>query len=107
METPGEVRQRDDNQWPNSCFGYYFGRNSFKIKLERWSFSDRFGILLEKRLSGVAELTYIMVYGKSQFNVDLKGNPKGGKPTGSGFCFRCQPLLQKPDPFGSLLGHRI
>jgi len=30
------------------------------------SFRDRFGILLEKRPSGVAELRYIMVYGKSQ-----------------------------------------
>jgi len=30
------------------------------------SFRDRFDILLEKKLSGVAELRYIMVYGKSQ-----------------------------------------
>ena len=30
------------------------------------SFRDRFGILLEKRLSGVAELRRMMVYGKSQ-----------------------------------------
>ena len=30
------------------------------------SFRDRFDILLEKRPSGVAELRYIMVYGKSQ-----------------------------------------
>ena len=31
------------------------------------SFRDRFEILLEKRPSGVAELRYIMVYGKSEF----------------------------------------
>ena len=39
------------------------------MKLESLSFSDRFDILLEKRLSGVAGLTYIyiMVYGKCQF----------------------------------------
>jgi len=30
------------------------------------SFRDRFEILLEKRPSGVAELRYIMVYGKSE-----------------------------------------
>ncbi len=30
------------------------------------SIRDRFDILLEKRLSGVAGLTHIMVYGKSQ-----------------------------------------
>ena len=30
------------------------------------SFRDRFDILLEKRLSGVAELIYAMLYGKSQ-----------------------------------------
>ncbi len=62
MGTLAEVRQRNDNQWPNSCFGYYFGRNSLKMKLESLSFRDRFGILSEKRLSGVAELRYIMVY---------------------------------------------
>ena len=32
----------------------------------RLSFRDRFDILLEKRPSGVAELRYIMVYGKSE-----------------------------------------
>ncbi len=37
-----------------------------KMKLESLSFRDRFDILLEKRLSGVTELTDIMVYGKSQ-----------------------------------------
>ena len=37
------------------------------MKLESLSFRDRFGILSEKRLSGVAELRYVMVYGKSQF----------------------------------------
>ena len=36
------------------------------MKLESLSFRDRFDILLEKRLSSVAGLTYIMVYGKSQ-----------------------------------------
>ncbi len=30
------------------------------------SFRDRFDILLEKRPSGVAELRYAMLYGKSQ-----------------------------------------
>ncbi len=30
------------------------------------SFRDRFDILLEKSPNGVAELRYIMVYGKSQ-----------------------------------------
>ncbi len=65
-ETPGEVRQRNDNQLLNLYFCYYFGRNSLKMKLESLSFRDRFDILLEKRLSGVAELRYIMVYGKYQ-----------------------------------------
>ena len=39
------------------------------MKLESLSFRDRFGILLEKRLSGVAELGYTMLYGKSQLKV--------------------------------------
>ena len=33
-DTLGEVRQRNDSQLPNSCFDYYFGRNSLKMKLE-------------------------------------------------------------------------
>jgi hypothetical protein len=63
-----EVRQRNDNQWPNLYFYYYFGRNSLKMKLESLSFRGRFDILLEKRLSGLVELRYIMVYGKSQIS---------------------------------------
>ncbi len=61
-----EVHQRNDNQWPNSYFCNYFGRNSLKMKLESLTFRDRFDILLEKRLSSVAGLMYIMLYGKSQ-----------------------------------------
>jgi len=38
------------------------------MKLESLSFRDRFGILSEKRLSSVAELRYVMVYGKSQLS---------------------------------------
>ena len=66
MGTLVEVRQRNDSPWPNSCFDYYFGRNSLKMKLESLGFRDRFGILSEKRLSGVAGLKYIRLYGKSQ-----------------------------------------
>jgi hypothetical protein len=33
-------------------------------------FLSRSGILSEKRLSGVAELRYVMVYGKSQSKLD-------------------------------------
>ena len=36
------------------------------MKLETLSFRDKFDILLEKRLSGIAGLRYIMLYGKSQ-----------------------------------------
>jgi hypothetical protein len=32
------VRQKNDNPWPNSCFDYYFGRNSLKMKMESLSF---------------------------------------------------------------------
>ena len=39
------------------------------MKLESLSFRDRFGILSEKRLSSVAELRYVMVYGKSQIGI--------------------------------------
>ena len=66
MGTLVGVRQRNDNQWPNSCFCHYCGWNIFKMKLETLNFWDQFDILLEKRLSGVAELRYKMVYGKSQ-----------------------------------------
>ncbi len=38
------------------------------MKLETLSFRDRFDILLEKRLSGVAELRYTMLYGKFQIS---------------------------------------
>ena len=62
VEKPGfqtgsmvEVCQRNDNQLLNSCFCYYCGWNSFKMKLESVSFQDRLVILLEKRLGGVAE----------------------------------------------------
>ena len=47
------------------------------MKLERLSFRDRFGILSEKRLSGVAGLKYIRLYGKSQFRGEkMKLSPK-------------------------------
>ena len=36
------------------------------MKLGKLSSRDRFDVLLEKRLSGVAELRYTMLYGKSQ-----------------------------------------
>ena len=35
---------------------------------KRLTFRDRFDTLMEIRLSGVAGLRYIMVYGKSQIN---------------------------------------
>ncbi len=38
------------------------------MKLESLSFRDRFDILLEKRLSGVAGLRHIRLYGKCQLN---------------------------------------
>jgi hypothetical protein len=41
------------------------------MKLEILSFRDRFDILLEKRPSGVAELIYAMLYGKSQLREDM------------------------------------
>ncbi len=44
----------------------------FKMKLETLNFRDQFDILLEKRLSGVAELRYIVVYGKSQLNINIR-----------------------------------
>ena len=54
------------------------------MKLETLSFRDKFDILLEKRLSGIAELRYIMVYGKFQIMLDYadfnkKGNHVGDK----------------------------
>jgi hypothetical protein len=42
------------------------------MKLENLSFRDRFDILLEKRPSGIAELRYKMLYGKSQIKVFLR-----------------------------------
>lgn len=66
MGTLVEVCQRNDSQWSNSCFCYYCGRNSLKMKLESLSYRDRFDILSEKRLSGVAGLRYIRLYGKCQ-----------------------------------------
>lgn len=42
---------------------------------DMFEFRDRFDILLEKRLSGAAELRRMMVYGKSQ----LKGESYAGK----------------------------
>ena len=40
------------------------------MKLESLIFRDRFNTLLDKKFSGVAELRYTMVYGKSQFIID-------------------------------------
>ena len=40
------------------------------MQLETLSFRDKFDILLEKKLNGVAGLMYIMLYGKSQNNGD-------------------------------------
>jgi hypothetical protein len=37
------------------------------MKLEILIFQDRFDIILEKRLSGLAGQEYTMLYGKSQF----------------------------------------
>ena len=39
------------------------------MKLESLSFRDRGDILLEKKFSGVAEIRYTMLYGKSQFQI--------------------------------------
>ena len=44
------------------------------MKLESLSFLDRFDVLLENRPSGVAELGYTMLYGKSQTIVPLEEN---------------------------------
>ncbi len=41
------------------------------MKMESLSFRDIFDILLEKRLSDVAGLRYIMVYGKCQIITKL------------------------------------
>ena len=40
------------------------------MKLKILIFQDRLGILLEMRLSGVAEQEYAMLYGKSYFTCD-------------------------------------
>ena len=50
-----EVRQKAGNQPQISYFFDYCGRNIFEIKLRILNFQDRFDILLEMRLSGVAE----------------------------------------------------
>ncbi len=42
------------------------------MKLETFIYQDRFDILLEKRLSGVAGLRYKMLYGKCQFRQKMK-----------------------------------
>ena len=42
------------------------------MRLESLIFRDRFDRLLEKRLSGVAELGYTMLYGKSQVEFGAK-----------------------------------
>jgi len=55
------------------------------MKLETLSFRDKFDIPLEKRLSGVAELRYTMLYGKSQIIVILK--------QGIGLCWRATRAL--------------
>ena len=47
------------------------------MKLETLSFRDKFDIPLEKRLSGVAELRYTMLYGKSQLIYDASFTYKG------------------------------
>jgi hypothetical protein len=49
------------------------GKSGLGMNLESLSFRDKFDILLETRLSGVAELRYIMVYGKSQIK-DMSGD---------------------------------
>ncbi|HEG42523.1 MAG TPA: hypothetical protein ENH94_00590 [Phycisphaerales bacterium] len=38
MGTLVGVRQRNDSPWPNSCFDYYFGGNSLKMKMESLNF---------------------------------------------------------------------
>jgi len=43
------------------------------MKLDILSFRDKCDILLEKRLSGIAEPGYKMLYGKSQLRVQSKG----------------------------------
>ena len=47
--------------------GIFLENGRVLMKLEILSFRDRFDILLEKRLSDVAGLKYIRLYGKSQF----------------------------------------
>jgi hypothetical protein len=68
-------RQRNDNQLLNSYFHKCSCRNSLKMKLEGLSFRDRFGILLKKRLSGVAELKYTVLYGKYRIKLDFPDRP--------------------------------
>ena len=45
------------------------------MKLKSLTIGDRFDILSEKRLSGVAELRYTMLYGKSQILFSVAGFP--------------------------------
>jgi len=48
------------------------------MKPESLSFQDKFNILLDKMLSGVAELKYIRLYGKSRFNYMNRRDNKNG-----------------------------
>ena len=51
--------------------------------METLSFRDKFDILLEKRLSGVAGLKYIRLYGKSQVIWNWHYNHKKKEPPAS------------------------
>ena len=50
----------------NICYCYC--QVSFQNEFGKLVFWGRFDILLEKRLSGVAELRYKMLYGKCEIN---------------------------------------
>ena len=50
-----EVRDRTDYQPPNSCFCSFSGREPFKKQPGSLNFQDRFDIILEMRLGGVAK----------------------------------------------------
>jgi len=54
-----------------------FGKKTLKFSI----FQDRFDILLEMRLSGVAEQDYTVLYGKSQLKEYIK-DKKAKKVTG-------------------------
>jgi hypothetical protein len=45
------------------------GKGRYYGKIEFLNFRYRYDILIEKRLSGVADLRYTMVYGKSQLGI--------------------------------------